>query len=88
MSYEQRDNSGVLFRNDKEGNEKRPDYTGKAMVNGEMVEMSAWIKDGKNGKFMSIAFKEPYQKPAHGTAYEEQAQKDALTGDFGDEIPF
>jgi len=60
MSYEQRDNSGTLFRNDSE-NEKAPDYKGKCMVNGQMMEMSAWIKQGKDSKFMSLAFQPPYQ---------------------------
>jgi len=48
-------NSGVLFRNDKGDNPKRPDYRGSMNWNGEERWISAWIKDGKNGKFMSIS---------------------------------
>lgn len=56
MAYEKRDNSGVLFKNDeKEGN--RPDYKGWGTINGQDVWLSAWVKEGKNGKFMSLAFK-------------------------------
>lgn len=63
MAYEQRDNTGSLFKNDKQGNESRPDYKGKAMVNGEMVEVSAWVRTAESGKkYMSLVFQEPYQQ--------------------------
>ena len=78
-------NRFVLFKNDKEGNEKRPDYTGSIDVDGTEYWMSAWIKDGKKGKFMSgqIELKEEKKKPAKKT---EQEQND----DFDDmsDIPF
>jgi len=47
-------NTGVLFKNDKGDNPKRPDYKGSINVNGVDRWLSAWIKDGKNGKFMSL----------------------------------
>jgi hypothetical protein len=57
MAYEQRDNSGSLFKNDKKEQANHPDYKGDAMINGESMWLSAWIKEGKNGKFMSLSFK-------------------------------
>ncbi len=57
MAFEQRDNSGALFKNDKGDNPARPDYRGDAMIDGTTYEMSAWIKEGKKGKFMSVSFK-------------------------------
>jgi len=50
-------NSGVLFKNDKQGNESRPDYQGSAEVAGEEYWLSAWIKQGDRGKFLSLSFK-------------------------------
>ena len=48
-------NSGALFKNDKEGNEKRPDYKGPLNVNGQEFYVSAWLKTAKSGqKFMSL----------------------------------
>lgn len=50
-----RDNSGVLFKSDKKDNERAPDYKGNIMVDGTEYWLSAWIKEGKNGKFMGLA---------------------------------
>ena len=52
---QERDSSGVLFKNDKKEQEKHPDYKGSIMVDGTEYWLSAWIKDGKSGKFMGLA---------------------------------
>jgi hypothetical protein len=52
---EKRDNSGVLFANDKKDNEKAPNYKGNMMVDGQEYWLSAWVKEGKNGKFLGLA---------------------------------
>ena len=57
MAYEQRDNSGTLFRNDKREKDSQPNATGTAMVDGVEYYVSAWTKEGRNGKFQSLAFK-------------------------------
>ena len=49
------DNSGVLFKNDKKQSDKQPDYRGNISVGGIEYWLSAWIKDGKKGKFLSLA---------------------------------
>jgi len=55
----ERDNSGILFKNRDKKSDKSPDYSGPAKVGGKDYQMAVWIKEGKNGKFMSIAFGEP-----------------------------
>jgi len=52
---EQRDNSGVLFKNDKKESGNQPDYKGNITVDGKSYWLSAWIKEGKSGKFMGLA---------------------------------
>lgn len=58
-------NSGALFKADakkKADNPKRPDYEGSAEVDGVDYWISAWIKEGKSGKFMSLSFKPKEQR--------------------------
>lgn len=84
---------GVLFKNDKEGNEKRPDYKGTAQVEGVEYDLSCWIETARSSgqKYMSIKF-EP--KGARPTA-QQQTDVPIDTADFApaatgvdDDIPF
>lgn len=88
MSYEQRDMSGVLFKNDRKQKDSQPDYTGNAMIEGTVYDISAWLKESKkNGKkFFSFSFRERDQGYPRQKATEPAA--DAPADDFSDEIPF
>ena len=63
MAYEQKDNTGSFFKNDKKEKEIQPDYKGKCIVDGVEKQMAAWLRESKNGvKYMSVKFSEPYNK--------------------------
>ena len=81
MAYEQRENSGTLFRNEKGDNPKRPDYRGEALVDGVEYRVSAWVKDGKKGKFLSMAF-DAKEAPA------QTQDAETYNGDNDDNLPF
>jgi len=86
MAYEQKDNSGSLFKNDKQ-QPNHPDYKGSCMVDGVEYWMSAWIKPTKDGsgRWMSFAFQPKEQaKPKARPARQDQGGFDG--GD--DSIPF
>jgi len=58
---EKKDNSGVLFKNDKKETEKHPHYKGNITVDGKDYWLSAWVKEGKSGKFMGLLFHQKNQ---------------------------
>jgi len=66
MAYEKRDLTGTLFKNDKMMNDKSPQYTGSVTIDGVDYWQSAWVKEGKSGKFMGLALspKEPMARPS------------------------
>ena len=73
MDENQRNNSGVLFKNDKKDTDKHPHYKGNITVDGKDYWLSAWVKDGKSGKFMGLAVspKEPAPKKADMSEHKE-----------------
>ncbi len=50
MSDNQKVGQGALFKNDKQGVEKRPDYTGPATILGKKFFISAWLTTSSNGE--------------------------------------
>lgn len=60
---ELKENDIVIFRNNKkEEGSKQPDYTGKAMINGQKLDVSLWIRHGKETKFFSGQIKNEWKK--------------------------
>lgn len=76
---------GVLFKNDRKGNENQPDYKGSCEVDGVEYWISAWIKEGQKGKFMSLSFTEKEAAPAPPPRRQER-QRAQQPDD--DDIPF
>jgi hypothetical protein len=60
-NFQPKEGQGSLFKNDKKQNEKSPDYGGTVIVNGREMRLSAWVKEGKSGKFLSLQISEKKQ---------------------------
>jgi len=80
MSDKKYDNYVILFRNEDKAKDTYRDYQGSITVAGTEYWLSAWIKDGKRGKFMTLSVK-PKQQAA-------TSAKSSLTDDMIDAIPF
>lgn len=78
--------SGALFKNDKEGNEKRPDYKGNYTDrDGNEFYVSAWVKQSKKGdKFMSLSMQAKEKKEQAHTPKKEYQESDSES----DSLPF
>lgn len=94
-------NTGVLFLNDKQGNDKRPDWRGSIEVAGVNYWISGWNKESRDGdQLISLKVEQKQPRDAGGAkgppartsvprgdqrATDERAQSAA---DYDDDIPF
>ena len=73
-------NTFVLFKNDKQGNDKRPDYSGTIVLeDGTEKQLAAWIRESKKdgSKFMSGTISEKRER-----------QKEPTPALEGDDVPW
>jgi hypothetical protein len=96
MQYDNR-NTGALFKNDKGGNERRPDYRGTINVNGTDYDLSAWLKSSKAGaKYMSLSVqpkRDNDRRPENRKTGNQNSQQGRSNNGFEDiddasDIPF
>jgi hypothetical protein len=87
-------NTGVLFINDKQGNDKRPDRKGSINIDGVDYWLSGWLKEGAKGPFLSlkVEIKEGSKLNPQGIAgkMNQQPQREQDRANFGgdDDINF
>lgn len=77
---EGRDMSGTLGANRRKEKDSHPSHTGQCTIDGRDYWISAWVKEGANGKFFSLAFKEKEAQRVPASA--------STKIDIDDEIPF
>lgn len=93
MAYEMKEGFGSLFKTDKKGNEKAPDYSGSVMIGGNIYQVAGWKKQTKGGDtYLSLSAK--VKAPENNQAGAPQpakpstnVQKDPFA-DFPDDLPF
>lgn len=78
MSYEHREGSGSLFKNDKkEEGSKQPDYRGTIMLGGVVYEIAGWVKKGAKGSFLSLNGKVQGEAPPKRNAASKAREDDS-----------
>ena len=70
-NYQMQEGQFTLFKNNKTTN-KAPDYTGDGMYKGQKLRLAFWIKEGKQGKFLSGKISEPREQ-----TYSQPQENDA-----------
>jgi hypothetical protein len=86
MAYEHKPGTFSLFKNDKGGNDKRPDYRGDGKdMQGKDIEVAAWLREGTKGKYMSCSFKAKASSPQ---PQRQQPARDGGASDMDDDLPF
>lgn len=88
-SFVPQSNSGSLFKNPKKTEDKHPDYYGSLMVGTTEMQLAGWIKQGKNGTFLSLKLSDKYQAPSQSqstqTTQKPMHNEDAIVLD---NLPF
>jgi uncharacterized protein (DUF736 family) len=87
MAYEQKDNSGSLFKNDRKEQDNHADYRGTIKVAGVEYWIDAWLNESSNGtKYMGLKVKpKDGQQAARPQA---QPQPAAFDTDLDSDVPF
>ena len=93
MSNYDNTNRGVLFKNDRKEKDAHPNMKGSINVEGVEYWVSAWTKEGQNGKFISLSLtpKEQTQtaaQVAQKAAPPQRQQATPVVEDLDDSIPF
>ena len=74
MAYERKDGDIVVFKNNRKQEERQPDMTGSALINGVEYSVSFWTKEGTNGKFLSGRIEERQARRAEPSDFKPEAQ--------------
>lgn len=81
--YEQRENSGVMFPNDRKAEgSAQPDRKGEALVGGVAYWVSGWIKKGSKGQFLSLAFTPKDEQRGSTNKGRDNARREDLDAPF------
>jgi hypothetical protein len=77
MAYEQKNNTGSLFKNDKRTTDKQPHAKGRCVIEGVEYWVSAWTRERDNGeKWQSLSFTAVGEDKKSPVARAEPKQRD------------
>lgn len=83
MAFEQKNNTGSIFKNTHKESESHADGTGSALINGVEYWVNSWTKKDKNGNpWRSLSFKLKESKPPVAQ------EVNGGLGDMQDDVPW
>jgi hypothetical protein len=80
-------NRGTLSRNKKKESPTHADYNGQINVNSTEYWLNGWIKEGPEGKFLSLSIK-PKTPAARQSSEPTRKSQSSGFDDMSDDIPF
>lgn len=84
--FEMKDGDMAIFKNKDKKEPKHPDYKGKMMVNGEVLDIALWVKESKKGeKYFSGKHSKPFKKQEEQTEKPQPAKNQEVESDS---LPF
>lgn len=87
MAFEQKENTGSLFPNNKT-KETQPDMKGAALINGVTYEIAAWHKVSKNGKeYLTLKYSVKNATMSN-EAYSKNLPQPSQPAQSEDDLPF
>jgi len=88
MAEYEKNLTGVMFKNVKGGNEKRPDWKGSIEIDGVQYWCSGWSRESAKGPLISMKLEKKENQAQASAPAPKPAQAAAATFDAGDDIPF
>lgn len=88
MAYEHKENTGTIFMNEKKA-DNHPDWKGQININGKLLDVAGWIKQGNKGNFISLKVSEPFTREQKDAVQgREEMKKRIVTQDEDNSLPF
>lgn len=84
MAYEQKNNTGSLFKNDKREKDTHANARGSALIDGVRYWIDSWTNEDRNGnKYQSLKFKRADER---ATEIRKEAESKISKGGFSELI--
>lgn len=88
MAYEQKENSGAIFKNDKREKDTQPHGKGSALIDGVAYWVSSWTNESPKGRYQSLKFERKDSKPEAAKPQAQSKPSSEVTDDLTDDIPW
>ena len=92
MAYEHKEARGTIFPNGYKKDDRHPDYKGKCLWHGELIEISLWANETDSGE-TRFGFQISVPKTGDGTQKKpdnapKPTQRKVVRAEDTDDIPF